>query len=116
MLITNVWNGTPSSTTGTLSGSFVTNGGYAQLDFAGSAWSGSGPAIVGTNLIVDGNNVTTARVFTNEQGSHKALVPVSVVLRLAAGSHTVSIQPATTQTRLDQNDFFTLVVTELSFA
>jgi hypothetical protein len=116
MFIVNVWNTTAASAAGALSGSFTTNGGTVQLEFTGSAWSGSGPAIVGVNLIVDTVNVGTARVFTNEQSSHKTLVPLSTVLRLAPGPHAVSIQASTPPTRIDGNDFFTLVVTEYGFA
>lgn len=116
MIITNVWNNTPASNTGALSGSFTTNGGFVQIFFTGSAWSGAGAAMVGANLIIDGNVVTSAKVFTNEPTSHKSLVPTSLIKGLAVGSHTVTIAFATTQTRVDQNDLFTLIVTELSFA
>ena len=116
MIITNVWNNTPSSSAGALSGNFTTNGGFVQIFFAGSAWSGSGGGIVGANLLVDGNVVTAAKVHTNEQASHKSLVPVSIIIKLAAGSHPVAIAPATPLTKIDQNDFFTLIVTELAFS
>jgi hypothetical protein len=116
MIITNVWNNTPASSTGVLSSNFTTNGGYVQIFFTGSAWSGSGPGLVGANLLIDGNVVTSAKVYTNEQASHKSLVPVSLVIKLAVGSHTVAIAIATPQTKIDHNDLFTLTVTELSFS
>jgi hypothetical protein len=116
MIITNVWNDTPASSAGALSGNFTTNGGYVQIFFAGSAFSPSGGGMVGVNLLIDGNVVTSAKVYTNEQQSHKSLVPVSLVIKLAVGTHTVAIAWATPQTKLDSNDLLTLTVTELSFS
>lgn len=115
MIINNVWNATSASNAGALTGSVITNGGNVQFQFAGSAWSASAGQIIGANLVVDGNNVGTARVLTNEPSSHKALVPISTILRLPAGTHSIAIQAATPLTKIDQNDFFTLVVTEFSF-
>lgn len=115
MIITNVWNGTPASSLGALSGNFTTNGAYVQIFFAGSAWHTPGPGMVGVNLLIDGNFVTSAKVYTNEQASHKCLIPVSVVMKLPAGLHAATIAAADTQTKIDHNDLFTLIVTELLF-
>lgn len=114
MIITNVWNSAAASNTGTLTGTFVTNGGYIELFFAGSAWSAIA-GVMAVNLLIDGNVVATARVCTNEVTSHKSLIPASIVIKLPAGSHTALIN-ATPQTTVDQNDFFTLVITEFSFS
>lgn len=116
MIITNLWNNTPVSNTGMLSGNFVTNGGFVQIFFTGSAWSENSGVMMGTNLLIDGTLVTTAKVFTNESRSHKSLVPTLLVIKLAAGSHTATISPATPQTKMDSNDSFTLTLTELSFS
>jgi hypothetical protein len=115
MIITNLWNCVAASNAGALSGTFVTNGGYVEFFFAGSAWSAT-TGVIGANLLIDGNVVATARGCTNEGSSHKCLVPASIVTKLAPGSHTASIAIATPQTKIDQNDFFTLAITELSFS
>ena len=116
MIITNLWNDTPASSTGTLSGTFTTNGSFVQIFFTGSAWSNSGPGMVGVNLLIDNNVVTTARVYTNEQASHKSLVPIFIIIKLAAGAHTASIAPIGAPTKIDHNDLFTLAITELTLS
>jgi len=115
MFITNVWNDSPSPG-GNLSGNFTTNGGYVQIFFAGSAFSAPSGGMVGVNLLIDNNLATTARVYTNEPSSHKSLVPVSIVMKLPAGTHSATITLLNTQTHIDLNDLFTLVVTELTFS
>lgn len=115
MIITTVWNGTPATSSGALSGNFTSNGAYVQIFFAGSAWHTPGPGMMGVNLLIDGNLVTSARVYTNEQASHKCLVPVSIVMKLPAGPHTATIAAASTNTKVDHNDLFTLIITELLF-
>ncbi len=89
---------------------FTSQGGKLSIQFAGSAWSSSGGKI-SMDLLMDGNVVAAASVFTNEANSHKALVPVSVLISAAAGSHTFSVAPSS-GTRVDSNDFFTVTVTE----
>jgi hypothetical protein len=116
MFITNLWNDTPATGPATLSGNFTSNGGFVQIFFAGSAWTSAAPVQIGANLLIDGTVVTAAKVFTNESTSHRALVPSSLVIRLAAGTHTVAIATATPQTKIDTNDLFTLTLTELTFS
>lgn len=109
-----VWNNTQYPTPGSLSGTFYSNGGAAVLTFAGSAWSSVSNAAIGVNLLIDGNVVATLNGFTNEANSHKALVPAPFVVDLAAGQHTATIAAAYSNTNVDGNDFFTLVMTELA--
>jgi H-type lectin domain len=85
--------------------------GKLSIQFAGSAFSGRGGK-VSVDLLMDGNVIATASVFTNEVNSHKALVPVTVVISAAPGSHTFSVAPSSASTKVDQNDYFTVTVTE----
>lgn len=93
------------------SATFTSNGGKLLVEFAGSAWRSSGGK-VSVNLLMDGNVIATASVLTNEPNSHKALVPVAVLVSAAAGSHTLTVKPSSGATNVDSNDFFTVTVTE----
>jgi hypothetical protein len=90
---------------------FNSQGGKLSIQFAGSAFS-SRAGKVSVDLLMDGNVIATASVFTNEVNSHKALVSVTVVISAASGSHTFSVAPSSASTKVDQNDYFTVTVTE----
>jgi len=90
---------------------FTSEGGTLLIQFAGSAWSSKGQSL-SVDLQVDGATVATAKVTTNEVNSHKALVPAAVLTsKIAAGTHTCTVVAAS-GTNVDQNDFFTITVTE----
>jgi hypothetical protein len=96
----------------TTAGTFVSQGGILYMTVSGSAWSGSGAALVSVAVSVDGELVGTAQVYTNEGGSHRALIPVSLQLpQLAAGAHSVTLS-AGPGTATDTNDYFDVTVTE----
>jgi hypothetical protein len=105
-----VWTSTQYTALGN-NNTFYTNGGGVTLSFAGSGWSTSTDSYIGVNLLIDGNTVATLNGFTNEAGSHKALVPGSVYTTLSAGQHTATVSPAGS-TQIDVNDYFSLVVAE----
>lgn len=107
MIVTPVTNDAPYPVNAKL----TTNGGRLLVQFAGSAWR-SGGGKVSVNLLLDGNSIATASVYTNEGSSHKALVPVSVLVTAAAGEHTFSVAPSDSNTKLDTNDFFSILVIE----
>jgi hypothetical protein len=96
----------------TTQGTFVSQGGVLYMTVSGSAWSSNAAATISVVVSVDGEQVGTAQVFTNESQSHKALIPLSLQLpQLAAGVHTVSLA-AGAGTTTDLNDFFDVTVTE----
>ena len=90
---------------------FTSDGGKLLVQFAGSGWRGS-VGKISVDLLMDGNVIATASVFTNEVNSHKALVPVAVLISAAAGPHTFSVAPSSGSTKIDQNDYFTVTATE----
>lgn len=93
---------------------FTSSGGPLLVYFAGSAWSKTAGKKVTANLALDGNDLTSASVYTNEANSHKALVPVFVYTCSAkAGSHKFTVTKGA-DTEIDVNDYFTITVTEFS--
>ncbi|WP_326579913.1 H-type lectin domain-containing protein [Streptomyces sp. NBC_00481] len=107
MIVSPVVNNAPYPFTATA----TSNGGKLLVQFSGSAWRGT-PGKVSVDLLMDGAVVATASVYTNEASSHKALVPVAVLIPAAAGPHTFTARPSGASTRLDANDYFTVTVTE----
>ncbi|MFC9999510.1 H-type lectin domain-containing protein [Nocardia sp. NPDC127526] len=106
MHIHSVANNAPYPVTATM----TSNGGKMLVQFAGSAWSSTGGKI-SVNLLMDGAVIATASAFTNEVNSHKALVPVAVVVSVTPGTHTFSVA-AVRGTNVDLNDYFTITATE----
>lgn len=95
---------------------FTSHGGVLTLNASGSGWSGKGSSLIGMKVLVDGNAVGTAQVFTNEANSHKAFIPISVSLPgVGAGTHVVVLQPLP-GTTTDHNDFFNVTVVEVDNA
>lgn len=89
----------------------TSNGGKLLVQFAGSAWRMNvGP--VSVNLLMDGKTIATASIYANVGQSHMALVPVAVLVPAARGTHTFTVAAASGDTKVDQNDFFTITVTE----
>jgi hypothetical protein len=95
-----------------LGGGFDSQGGTVMLFVSGSAYRGATAGIVGVDVIVDGNSVGSVRTYTNETSSHKALVSTPFVVDLAAGAHTVQLDPLP-DTATDFNDPFVVVALEL---
>ena len=93
------------------SATFTSNGGKHAVKFAGSGWRTSAGKI-SVDLLMDGNVIATASAYTNEVNSHKALVPVTVVISMAPGPHTFSVAPSSSITKIDAGDFFTVTVSE----
>jgi hypothetical protein len=65
------------------------------------------------SIAVDGVIRGYAKTYSNEGGSHKAFVPVQLVVTgITAGSHTITLA-AWNNTASDGNDFYNITVTEL---
>jgi hypothetical protein len=112
MLVTAVANNVPSPVKAT----YTSGGGTLLVQFAGSAYSAKGQSMVSANLTLDGIVVATASVFANSASMHLSLVPVAVLLPgVKPGAHAFTVT-AGAQTTLDQNDLFTITVTEFSLS
>jgi hypothetical protein len=95
-----------------VSGGFDSQGGTVMLFVSGSAWRSATAGMAGVDVIVDGTSVGSVRTYTNETSSHKALVSTPFVLDLAAGAHTVQLDPLP-DTSSDLNDPYVVVALEL---
>jgi hypothetical protein len=94
-------------------GGFESQGGSVVLLVSGSAFRGSEAGMVGVDVLVDGASVGSARTYTNEISSHKALVSAPLILAdLPEGPHTVDLEPLP-NTVTDFNDPFVVVALEL---
>ena len=79
--------------------------GSVLLYIAGSAWSPNEGTDIGIGVYVDGNLIGNATVFTNESGSHKALIPSIIPFKVDGNEHTMTVE-ALTGTNTDLNDQF----------
>ncbi len=94
---------------------FESNGGTLMIFASGSGFSPPGGQVIGMQISIDGANRGDAKVCTNEANSHKAFTTDALVISgLAAGLHTLSLQPLT-GTSIDSNDFFNVTILELPF-
>lgn len=89
--------------------SFVSAGGMMMIFASGS---GFGSANIGMYVKVDGIQRGLARCYTNETSSHKSFVPVLLVEGIAAGTHTLTLDPFT-GTNTDANDYFNVTIVEM---
>lgn len=84
--------------------------GAAVLFVSGSAWTQvSGGSPLGVQVSVDGASVGMFGVFTNEAGSHRALIPMMYPVQLGFGTHTLELSAASS-TITDVNDVFEVVL------
>jgi hypothetical protein len=88
----------------------IESDGPAVLTLAGSVWSQTSNTMIGVSLLVDDEPAGSARIFSNGPSTHRAVVPVTIPYTFTIGSHTFTLEPMTTQTISDGNDFFTLGV------
>ena len=88
-------------------------GGTLLVSAAGSGFSDTGEKKIGMTVWVDGENVGTAQVYTNEKLSHKAFVPAfEVVNGVPKGPVKIELKALDADTKTDQNDFFRVTVEE----
>jgi len=84
------------------------------LIVSASCYSGAGGA-VDLSIALDGVTIGDLQGWTNETGSHKALVTrtFTVTPPPAAGTHTIGINYGNTNTTSDANDFYSVTVIEM---
>jgi hypothetical protein len=88
-------------------------GGTLIISAAGSGWSGTKDQLIGMKVFVNGNQVGTAQVWTNEATSHKAFVPTfEVVNNVGKGQVNIKLEPLNPETKIDKNDSFRVTVEE----
>jgi hypothetical protein len=95
-----------------LKGTFEVDSTDSATVFISASASATAPASsIGVQLALDGTVVGGAAVFSNEPGSHKALIsPLTIVTLPSPGTHTVTLTAANGSTVSDANDFFTVTI------
>jgi hypothetical protein len=90
-----------------------THGGPLLLFLSGSGWRtpAQGAGYIQMDLLIDGITHDTARVFSNETSSHKALIPALNVVNMPPGQHQVRVQ--LTAGTADGSDEFHFNILEL---
>ena len=96
----------------TVKGIYPTQGGCLLVTFSGSGYSESGNAMIGAELIFNGESVAQALVYTNEANSHKAFVPVTVFLDPYT-TPEITWEINFIDTSYDENDWISITIQEL---
>jgi hypothetical protein len=110
---------------------FTSAGGQLLISVAGSGFrdaaSARRPGLIGMRVVVDGRARDTAQTYSNERDSHKSFSDSLVLDDVAAGTHSLRLEPARSSvfcntddedesipcTTTDFQDSFSAVVLEL---
>ncbi|HEY2963634.1 MAG TPA: hypothetical protein VGJ37_14520 [Pyrinomonadaceae bacterium] len=79
------------------------------LEVNGSVWTQSVNVMTGIDIQIDGQPVGTAKIFSNGNATHRAVVPLYIQVKLAQGPHKLTLS-ASSNTVSDLNDFYTAVI------
>lgn len=98
-----------------IDGTFTSGGGTLVIIFSGSAWASTGNRL-GLLVSLDGTQVGSSQVSTNELTSHKSFpANILVIPNIAAATtHKITLSAAA-NTTTDSWDFFNVAVLELPF-
>ena len=80
------------------------------LEINGSVWAQAVNVMTGIVIQLDGVQVGTAQVFSNGNATHRAVVPAYIGVKLAQGSHKLTLSALSGGTVSDYNDFYTAVI------
>ena len=81
------------------------------LEVAGSVWTQTANNLIGIQVVLDGNVLGTAQLFSNTASTHRAVVPAYFKIQLTQGQHALTLKPNPgSTTTSDLNDFFTAVL------
>ena len=79
----------------------------AALFVSGSVWSQFTNTMIGIAIILDGQQIGAAQIFSNGTATHRAVVPVFIPIDISIGNHTLSLNVTSGETVSDSNDFYT---------
>ena len=81
------------------------------LEINGSVWTQTANNMIGIAIALDGNAVGTAKIYSNANATHRAVVPAYIAVKLTQGVHklTLSAIPGST-TVSDFNYLYTAVL------
>ena len=77
---------------------------------SGSVWTSTQNEMIGINILLDGNEIGEAEIFSNGPTTHRAVVPQYITTKLTLGSHTLTLTPSTSATTSDINDSYRVMV------
>lgn len=80
------------------------------LEVSGSVWTQDAAVMTGIAIAIDGQNVGTAQIFSNQSTTHRAVVPAYILIQLDANPHSITLSNASGGTTSDFNDFYTAVI------
>ena len=84
--------------------------GPACLVLSGSVWSGTANQMIGVGLELDVVAIGSASIFSNLNGTHRAVVPSYIPINLTFGTHKLTLGPSTAATTSDFNDCYDVVL------
>ncbi len=92
--------------------------GPAMLVVAGSVWSQSANNEIGINVVLEGERVGVASIYSNGASTHRAVVPAYIPITLdkqwpsptEPPTYTVELVASTPATVSDSNDSFVVVL------
>ena len=80
------------------------------IEVNGSVWTQSANQMIGIAINLDGNQVATAKIFSNGNATHRPVVPAYIPVKLTQGQHTLTLSAAPGTTVSDANDLYTAVI------
>src|SRR5690349_18435865 len=80
---------------------------YVEVN--GSVWTQTANVMIGIDILIDGQGVGKAQIFSNGNATHRAVVPAYIQVMLGQGQHKLTLVPSA-NTVSDLNDFFTAVI------
>ncbi len=102
-----------------ISAQFTTgSNGPATLIVAGSVWTKTQDRLIGVQVLLDGQPIGNAQIWSNAPSTHRAVVPMHFVIDLnkewpspeQQPSYKLTLQAMNSDTTSDQNDFFQVVL------
>jgi hypothetical protein len=79
------------------------------LEITGSVWTSTANRMIGITVQLDGQTIGSAQIFSNGSGTHRAVVPTYIPVKLTQGQHKLTLSAAT-DTVSDANDIFNAVI------
>ena len=82
------------------------------LEVNGSVWTQTTNSMIGIQVVLDGQVLGLAQIFSNTASTHRAVVPAYFPVQLAYGKlHTLTLNAdPNSKTVSDLNDLFTAVI------
>lgn len=86
--------------------------GSVMFVLSGTAWTENAPALIGVNLLLDGEGIgNAAMIFANQNSDHTALRTTFILYEnLTPGDHLLQVEAAYANKVSDVNDYFQVTI------